>query len=123
MKKYDKGDKEDKKDRMGWVVCSGVEWWAGADIVWGGRGAREAEDGSGVRSRWGGRGRWAGRGGGVGRGRKKVGSGGLEWEGWRRGGGARKGEVGGGVVKRTCRFLERRPATLLCELLGSRQTL
>ena len=74
---------------MGWVICSGVEWWAGADIIWGGREAREAEDGSGVRSRWGswemgGEGRRGGEGeeeGGEGEeegGERGIGMGGME---------------------------------------------
>ena len=41
--KYDKGDKDVKKDRMGWVVCSGVSGGQGADTVLGG----EAEGGGG----------------------------------------------------------------------------
>ena len=44
MKKYDTGDKVDKKDRMGWVVCSRVEWWAR-----GGGGWRGGELGGGGR--------------------------------------------------------------------------
>ena len=59
MKKLIKVIKMTKKDRMGWVVCSGVEWWAGGrcSFAWRG-GVREGGKGAGSGSR--------GMGGGVG---------------------------------------------------------
>ena len=38
-----------KKDRMGWVVCSGVEWWAGGRYSFGWRGWGERGGGQGIK--------------------------------------------------------------------------